>query len=244
VAAAIVQVLADSEARHAADALGREAGVRAVCVIGSGARGDFDAASDIDLLALVDDRATADRVRARFPRAVDERAIQLKLVTEAQLTRLFERRSTFGVHVLREGVAVIDYFGAFEALRACHPRDAPVRNNREELLVRLELYDDIAWCQGLYLYCLADLYSIGRSAAFTVLGRQSRFEFSGTRAFDRLRREVPQLAPATERIAELRPFFLLVERDSRQSLPFPARDRHDAASAAVAACHTLVDAIR
>lgn len=66
-AAAIVQPLADSEACQAADALGREVGVRAVCVIGSSARGDFDAASDIDLLALVDDRATADRVRTRFP---------------------------------------------------------------------------------------------------------------------------------------------------------------------------------
>lgn len=175
---------------------------------------------------------------------MDERDVQLKLVTEAQLTRLFERRSTFGVHVLREGVAVIDHFGVFEAMRRRHPRDAPVRNNREELLVRLELYDDIAWCQGLYLYCLADLYSIGRAGVFTVLGRQSRFEFSGTRAFDRLRREAPELAPATERIAELRPFFLLVERDSRQPLPFPARDCHYAASAAVAACHTIVDTIR
>lgn len=243
-AAAIVQPLADSEARHAADVLGREAGVRAVCVIGSSARGDFDAASDIDLLAVVDDRAAAARVRVRFPRTVDERDVQLKLVTEAQLTRLFQRRSTFGVHVLREGVVVIDHFGAFAALRARHPPDAPVRDNREELLVRLELYDDLAWCQGLYLYCLADLYSIGRAAAFTVLGRRSRFEFSGTRAFDRLRREVPQLAAATQRVAELRPFFLVVERDSRQALPFPARDCHDAASAAVAACHTLVDAIR
>jgi predicted nucleotidyltransferase len=244
VAAAIAQPLADREARHAADRLGREDGVRAVCVIGSGARGDFDAASDIDLLVLVDDRATAARVRARFPRAVDDREIQLKLVTEAQLTRLFERRSTFGVHVLREGVAVIDHFGAFETLRARHPRDTPVRNNRGELLVRLELYDDIAWCQGLYLYCLADLYSIGRAAVFTLLGRQSRFEFSGTRAFDRLRREAPELAAATECIAELRPFFLLVERDSRQPLPFPARDCHAAASWAVEACRTLVDAIR
>jgi len=242
--AVAIQSLTDSEARHAADALGREAGVRAVCVIGSSARGDFDAASDIDLLALVEDRATAARVRGRFRRAVDERDIQLKLVTEAQLTRLFERRSTFGVHVLREGVAVIDHFGAFAALRARHPRDAPVRDNREELLVRLELYDDLAWCQGLYLYCLADLYSIGRAAAFTLLGRQSRFEFSGTRAFDRLRRDVPQLAAAAERVAELRPFFLLVERNSPQSLPFPARDCHDAASAAVAACYALVGTIR
>lgn len=217
--------------------------MRAVCVVGSSARGDFDAASDIDLLALVDDRATAARVRAESRRTIDEREIQLKLVTEAQLARLFERRSTFGVHVLRESVAVIDHSGAFAALRARHPRDAPVRNNREELLVRLEPYDDIAWCQGLYLYCLADLYSIGRAAAFTVLGRQSQFEFSGTRAFDRLRREVPQLATATERVAELRPFFLLVERNMQGPQPFPARDCHAAASEAVAACHKLVDAI-
>ena len=141
-------------------------------------------------------------------------------------------------------MAVVDPTGAFAALRNRYPRDEPVRNNREELLLRLELYDDIAWCQGLYLYCLADLYSIGRAAVFTILGRKSRFEFSATRAFDRVRREAPQLSAPAKRVAELRPFFLLVERDCDEPLPYPARDCHDEALAAVAACHTLVDAIR
>lgn len=241
---AVSQPLADLEARWAAEDLGRLGGVRAVCVLGSSARGDFDNASDIDLLALVDDRETATAVRASFGRERAGRRVQLKLLTEPRLGRLFERRSTFAVHVLREAVVVFDPLGSFAAVRKRYSPDAPVCDNREGLLIRLELYEDLDWCQGLYLYCLSDLYSIGRAAAYSILGRDSRFEFSGMRTLRAIERHRPALAGPARRIAALRPFFLLVERDQPEALPYPYRDCHQEASEARDACRTLVQAIR
>lgn len=237
------QPRADLEAICAAEELGRLIGVRAVCVIGSSARGDFDNASDIDLLALVDNREAGPAVRASFGRERAGRRVQLKLLTESRLGRLFERRSTFAVHVLREAVVVVDPLGSLASVRQRHSPDAPVCDNREGLLIRLELYEDLDWCQGLYLYCLSDLYSTGRAAAYTILGRDARFEFSGMRALRALGHR-PALAGPARRIAALRPFFLLVERDQPGPLPFPYRECHSEARDARDACQTLVHAIR
>ncbi len=53
--------------------------VQAVCVIGSCARGESDGTSDIDLLALVEDRAAAAAIRARFARQHRGRHVQSSL---------------------------------------------------------------------------------------------------------------------------------------------------------------------
>jgi len=241
---ATCQPIADREARLAAWDLARLNEVDAVCVLGSSARGDYDERSDIDLLALVEDRGAASAVRAAFDRERAGRRVQLKLVSEARLAGLFERRSTFAVHILREAVVVSDPGGRFAKLCEPHSRDEPVREDGAKLRIRLELYEDIEWCQGLYLYCLSDLYSIGRAAAYTILGRSSRFEFSGVRALRSVARIDPGLEQAAQRVAALRPFFQLVERDASESLPFPYRDCHQEARDARDACDALVDAIR
>lgn len=238
------QPLVDHEARFAAGDLARLSEVRAVCVIGSSARGDHEDGSDIDLVALVQDRAAAAAVRGAFSRERSGRRVQLRLVSEASLTRLFERRSTFAVHILRESVVLYDPYGRFAVLSGPHSRDDPVRDDGGKLRIRLEPYENLDWCQGLYLYCLSDLYSIGRAAAFTILGRESRFEFSGVRALRKVAHEHPGLEQAARQVAALRPFFLLVERNTAESLPFPYRDCHREAHDACDACHTLVYAIQ
>ena len=150
--------------------------VQAVCVIGSCARGESDGTSDIDLLALVEDRAAAAAIRARFARQHRGRHVQSSLSPRRGSRPLFERRSTFAVHVLREAVAVYDPLSRFSTVAARHSRDAPVRNDAASLRLRLDLYAERDWCQGLYLYCLSELYSVGRAAAFTILGRECHFE--------------------------------------------------------------------
>jgi predicted nucleotidyltransferase len=243
VGAASSRASADLDARLTAEELGRLAGVRSVCVIGSSARGDFTDSSDIDLLALVDDGEVAAAARALVGAERSGRPVQLKLLSETRLAKLFELRSTFAVHVLREAVVVVDPHGRFAALCQQHSRDEPVCDNRKHLLIRLELYEDLEWCQGMYLYCLADLYSIGRAAAYTILGRGGRFEFSGVRALGSLSRYQPGLASAAESVGALRPFFLLADRDKREELPFPYRDCHRDAMSARDACYELVNAI-
>jgi predicted nucleotidyltransferase len=238
------EALSDRDAAWAAEHLSRNQEVAAVCVAGSSARGDFDRDSDIDLLALIDDREAAIRVRRSFAHGRPQsRRVELRLLSETRLRKLFERRSTFAVHVLREGIIAYDPLRRFEALVADHSREDPVRNNQADLSLRLEAYNDLTWCQGLYLYCLSDFYSIGRAAVFTILGRESRFEFSASRAFHAIAEDRPDLKNCVTSLAALRPFFLLAQRDEQAPLPFPYRDSHDETRQARNACHSLVSAI-
>lgn len=243
-AMSIDAMVRDDEAVGAAEALGRLPGVMSVCVIGSGARAESDQTSDIDLFALVEDASARAAVRAAFERERGGRRIQVKLLTEAAASRLFARRSTFAVHVLREAVVIVDPGRAFAGLTERHSLEAPVRDNREDLLVRLEPYDELEWCQGFYLFCLSDLYAIGRAAAYTILGRQSRFEFSGVRALQAVGRVRPEISDAAGQIRELRPFFVLAHRNKREPLPFSYRGCDEAARNARDACVSLVCAIR
>jgi len=234
----------DRDAEQAALELGDHSEVRAVCVIGSSARGDSTAESDIDLLAIVGDRDAAASVRSAYGRRRHGRRVQLKLLSEEGLTTLFQARSTFAVHVLRECVVVSDPHERFAALRAPHSLHAPVRDNSAELSLRLEPYEDLGWCQGLYLYCLADFYSAGRAAAYTIMGRSSQFEFSGAAALRAVAEHRPELAGVAQVVDALRPFYVLVERDEHGKLPFGYRDCHTEAHQARDAARALVQAIR
>lgn len=217
--------------------------VLSVCLLGSTARGDAEPGSDIDLLAVVDARRHVKDVRGRTFRTLGARKVQTKVLDEARLAEILGGRSTFAVHVLREAVIVHDEGHRFARLRAQHSPDAPVRADPTALLRRLELYDDLDWCQGLYLYALADCYSTGRAAAYALLGQRGNFEFSAGKALVRIADEWPDLRPPAERIARLRPFFMLADRDVHEPLPFPYRNRRPEAEAAVRAAHELIGAL-
>jgi predicted nucleotidyltransferase len=217
--------------------------VRSVCVLGSTARGDAEPGSDIDLLAVVDARSHVKDVRRRALCALGARKVQTKVLDEARLAEILGGRSTFAVHVVREAVIVHDEGHRFARLRAQHSPDAPVRADPAALRRRLDLYDGLDWCQGLYLYCLADCYSTGRAAAYALLGQRRIFEFSAGKALARVADEWPDLRPAAERIACLRPFFVLADRDVHEPLPFPYRDRRPRAEAAVLAAQELIGAL-
>jgi len=218
--------------------------VTSVCLIGSSARGDGDRGSDVDLLAVVDAKDHVRDVRRRAPHMLGDRRVQTRVVDERRLADILDRRSTFAVHVLREAVVVHDAGERFARLRARYPRDAPSHTNPDEIARRLEVYEDLEWCQGLYLYCLADCYAAGRAATFALLGGRCIFEFSAAHAFTRLALDEPRLAPPVRRIARLRPFFVLADRDTAGPLPFPYRDCRPEAEAAIAAAHELIDACR
>jgi predicted nucleotidyltransferase len=238
-------IVLDAEAESAADSLSHFPGVLGVCITGSSARGDSDPSSDIDLLALIDDQELAKPTRRGFKGAWGSgRHVELKLVSEPRLRAMIEARSTFAVHVLREGRIAYDPELRITNLLGSFSPEDPVRENRLELRRQLEPYDEFAWCQGLFLYALADFYSVGRAATFTILGRESKFEFAAGRAFRLLARERPELASSIEVVRSLKPFYLLARRDQRTELPFPYRDSHVETLAARSACRTLVEAIR
>jgi predicted nucleotidyltransferase len=217
--------------------------VRSVCLIGSAARGEAGPSSDIDLLAVVDAHPHVQEVRLRAAETAGDHRVQTKVLAEDRLADFLAGRSSFAVHVLREAVVLHDEGHRFEHLRARLPRDAPILADPDRLRGRLELYGDLAWCQGQYLYCLADCYSVGRSAAYALLTRDSVFEFSAPKALARLGRNRLDLADECRRIAALQPFYLLAERDIHVPLPHSYRGCLDEAKAAVRATRTLVDAL-
>jgi predicted nucleotidyltransferase len=233
----------DPAAVDLAEELAGLAHVRAVCLLGSVARGDVGPGSDIDLLAVVDARSHVADVRQKATREVGRRRVQTKVLAEERLDEILAARSSFAVHVLREAVVVHDDGQCFEQIRAKYSRDAPIRADPDRLRRRLELYDPLDWCQGHFLYCLSDCYSVGRAAAFALLGERRIFEFSGTRAFGLLAREFPDLEDAAQRLSGLRPFFVLATRDVREALPYPHRGCRAEAQDAVQAAHKLVAAV-
>lgn len=156
---------------------------------------------------------------------------------------MFRARSTYAVHILREAVAVKDADRRFGALRDRHSKDAPVLSDGTALRERIASYRDLDWCQGWYLYCLSDCYSVGRAAALTLLGRRQEFEFSGERALARIEAGSPSLAGPAASIKRLRPFFVLAQRDQEVGLPFPHRGRHGEVRDAVQSARALVDAL-
>jgi hypothetical protein len=241
---AVPSEVVEHDTAIAVEGLACSPGVIAVCVIGSAARGEDDDRSDIDLIALIADAAVTTGIRASLGRGRAGRRVQARLLTEDGLARLLQARSTFAVHVLRESIILHDPTDRLGYIFASHSREAPVKDDGSILRLRLEGYDELTWCQGLYLYCLSDLYSIGRAAAFTILGREAQFEFSGPRALDRLARERPELALYARRVRELRPFYVLVERNRSGELPFSYRDCHREARDARDASRALVAAIQ
>lgn len=234
----------DRTAYELAAALAEDARLQSVCVIGSTARGDCDSSSDIDLLAVAADGSVRlTELKKSLPKPRIERRVQLKLFNERGLRELFDRRTTFAVHILREAVPVVDRDASFERMRRRYSLDAPAQDDGSWFRVRLELYEDLDWCHGFYLFCLADCYALGRAAAILALAREGEFEFRKSRAFVRFRQRYPELSEATEVIQELEPFYLLARRNVKMNLPFPHRDCHEEAQAARDACADLVDVL-
>jgi hypothetical protein len=111
------------------------------------------------------------------------------------------------------------------------------------LRARLEPYEDLAWCRGHYLICLADLYMLARSGAMLALAKRGVFEFGRRVVFARHAELFPELSPSVSTLRTLEPFYMRVRRGLEVPLPFSPRDTHREAMHAREACRVLLDAI-
>jgi predicted nucleotidyltransferase len=222
-----------------------EPGVRAACVLGSAARGDLDAFSDIDALVVIDDAATdwARRIRLGVPRRVGRHRLQLRIMTRLRLVELRERRTVYAAHVAVEGHVVFDRRWDLRRLRRAFPPGSTVAETGDGLRRRMSLYDDLDWCHGHYLACLADLYAFGRAGVILHLARSGIFDFGRTRPFAQYRALTPRHATEVDALRELEPFYLRVRRDAALPLPFAPTGAHEHARSARDACRTLLDAL-
>ena len=215
--------------------------VRSACLLGSVARGDADRHSDLDLLAVVEnDAVVGERLRRIVPRVIDGRSVQIRVLTVSRLNEQTARRSIYAAHVARESVCLFDRRGDLRRVKRAFPSGATLAESADPLRRRLTLYDDLEWCGGHFLLCLADLYAFGRAGAILTLGRRGIFEFGRTAPLEKLGALEPSIAAAASTVRQLEPFYVRVRRGIVVQAPFPARGAFHEAAAARDACGAIL----
>lgn len=245
---AMTAVLAELEAML--QPLESSPAVIAACLIGSYARDSSqpDDYSDIDVVAIVDDDAgqRIGRALARLAREQNKgQKIELRTIRRSALERMVERRTVYGAHLARDARILFDREGSFAQFQAAFPLGEPVLETAEFLRTRFSLYESLAWCNGRYLFCLADLYAIGRSTAMLGLAQEGVFEFDRRQVFDRFAHRHQRYADDVQTLRELEPFYMYVRRGAgrERDLPFSPIDCHGEATTARDACRVLLAAV-
>jgi predicted nucleotidyltransferase len=217
--------------------------LRAICLFGSAARDESAADSDVDVLVVMADSSDALGLRRQLRSMKEDvnHSSQICLMTEERLRRNFADRTVFAAHLAREGRVVDDHDGVIEELLADFPVDAPVQETAGRLNSQLDVYEDLVWCGGYYLFCLADLYAWSRSGAMLALARAGEFEFDRDRVFARLGSVHPDLRAAAEVTRRLRPFWERVNRHGTAALPFSPVGSDREAKEAREACRAILE---
>src|SRR5947209_18172916 len=162
------------QAEAASKALAAVRGVAGVLVFGSVARGQANAASDIDLLVLgTDHDLTPATLRNRLPNALQAAPISLSCHTPEGLEQYLRKWSRFATHLRREGRILYDPKGELERLLSM---DIPVSTALEIEAQRRHLanYEHAERFGGRFLFPLAHLYRIGRATVFAILAKSGR----------------------------------------------------------------------
>lgn len=231
-------------AAAALDDLTKVPEVRSVCLFGSAARNEERDGSDTDVLVVVGDTEDTLALR-RLAKSIRRKAgggTQVSFMSEGRLRDNFAERTVFASHLAHEGRVVSDGDHLLRELIEGYAKDQPVAEDSSRLLSQLSVYDDLAWCGGHYLFCLADLYAWSRSGAMLALARRGEFEFDRDRVFERFRKAFPELSRAAATAQRLRPFWEVVNRGDRsEHLPFAPEGCHREATNAREACRAILE---
>jgi predicted nucleotidyltransferase len=219
--------------------------VEGICLFGSLARGDTDEWSDIDLLVVGDSEQLRPTALLRsLPDRLRTERLSLVCYSPEELRSLFEMGSSFIDHIRQEGKPLYDRNGLLTHIL----KDSfePKLNVAEELsteLKRLEIYDDLSLFKGNFLFCLAQLYAIGKSVAILGVLAGGDREYARDRAFEAAKLIYPERATEIEKISRLRPFYRRVTRRQPEPLPFHYRGADEEVRDAVSAVRALASAI-
>lgn len=236
-----METLAD-ETKRLARELKTQRHVRAVCLLGSVARSEHDALSDVDILAVIDDDASfqGHLLRDLLPRRIAGRRLQLRVLTTSRLGQMAESHTMFAAHIALEGRPVFDRGRDLRRVRRAFPPGAVVEEPVSPLRHRLSLYQELDWCHGHYLACLADLYAFGRAGAMLALAQRGIFDFRRSGPLERFSEEFPTHYGAARRVLALEPFYLSERRSVATPLPFPHRGSHLETEQARDACRHVL----
>src|SRR5438132_11231814 len=106
-------------------------------------------------------------------------------------------------------------------------------------LRRLRSFDDTSQFNGNFLFCLGQLYVIGKAVIMVILAGAGRPEYNKDRAFKVMGRTHPELHADLQRVAELKPFYLQVTRRVKAPFPFSYRDADNHVAGTISAIRRI-----
>lgn len=231
-----------SLAEVACSVLAEHENVIGVCLIGSVARGNERAGSDIDLVVLCEEPWSAGRLAALLPNEVDAARLALLPYTPDSWQRQLERGDLFLMHVASEGVVLFDRDGRMNAvLTAASEREPDVRGEKARQLARLNPYRDPTRLNGNCLFALARVFSVAKAIAIARTIELGEPTFVKEEAFATLARRRPHLARAVDALTRLRPFYDLTLERFPQPLPFDYHGAECELAAAIRAVQEISD---
>jgi hypothetical protein len=201
--------------------------VRALCLVGSTARGDARRDSDIDLV-VVTDQPARQLLRALPPQARGDR-VSLICQTPAQLHAMAREGSLFLHHARTEGKLLYDPDRLFEtafAEAANVPLDTVGEIRRRTAALRH--YQHLERFGDRYRFVLADLYSIAKAIAVAWCAQLDEPTYVKADALRRVADAQPDLREDLSVVAALRPFYDASRGHAGELLPFdPAGAREE-----------------
>jgi Nucleotidyltransferase domain len=222
-------------------ALKDAADVRAVCLVGSVARGDARPDSDLDLV-VVSDRPVRE-LAAHLPAAAPGDRISLICRTPDQICEMALTGSLFLYHVRTEGKVLYDpdrFLARIFDIADKVPLDPKGEIRRRAAGLRhyrhLERFGD------RYQFALADLYAIAKSIAVAWCATLDRPTFVKSDALANVAAHRPDLHADIATITRLRPFYDMSRGHGGQRLPFDPVGARAEVERAVDAVSRLADA--
>jgi Polymerase beta, Nucleotidyltransferase len=198
--------------------------VLAVVLMGSVARGDAIPSSDIDILAITSSGARPTELLSAVKESCPADRLSLVAESQAHFASLCEQGALFALHVRTEGRTL---FERDRWLLNQLTRTRDIQPNPELTFrwaeAELRHYEHLERFNGIFLFVLARMYSIGRAVAIGLTVTDGTPVFGKDRPFLTAARTRPPLRVELERVAALRPFHERVAGKPRSVLPFDHR---------------------
>jgi len=216
-------------------------GVRAVCLVGSVARGDARPNSDVDLV-VVSDRPVRE-LAARVASAADHDRLSLICRTPEQVRHMALGGSLFLHHAKHEGKVLYDpdrVLAEVFTLADGVPLDP--RDDIRRRAASLRHYRNLDRFGGRYQFALGDLYAIAKGIAVAWCITLDRPTFVKSQALAIVAAYRPDLREEVAVIMRLRPFYDFGRGHRDQPLPFDPVDARSEVERALDAVTHLAEA--
>lgn len=227
--------------KEAVEALRAFVDVRAVCLVGSLARGDARPDSDIDL--VVASKRPIRELLAELPDAARGDRVSLICRTPEQLREMAQDGSLFLHHMRTEGKVLYDpdaLLADIFDIAARVPLDTQGEIRRKS--AGLRHYQHLDRFGDRYLFALADLYGIGKGIAVAWCAGFGQPTFIKSDALAAVAAERPDLRDQIATIKRLRPFYDTTRGHHAQPFPFDPVGARAEVEKAVRAVRRLADA--